>query len=865
MSRLFPSFSASEITVLKALVAGGGTATPVATSGPTSSPLPTPINGAILTTFNLFNWGSSSSAGFARQGVVFPQGQVPAGSSLQVQFGGATVAAQFNARRTWPDGSLAKAVMHLRDTAYPAGTRRSYMVRLVMGTPFDDSGAAALASLAGGHDFTMTYASTRTVSDAQASSAGSGATSVAGGTAAALGSGTFTARLSDHMAVATRRDVDHIGAVCDGGTCWGMAKDASGGALDAHLKAAWHVDRWKNPDGTTYAVEIGCESQLNWWSIPGKSRLDYDATLSDAGSALAAFPGVQHIYNGHWLTVQNQGGNNRGRRLWVGGACPTLSYEPDRAYWIASGYVPPLNLSTARGPVPVSYAGNAVYIPLSSQDHRPSIDGTGGYQGRGCVLDNPDAIAVFSQAPGDVAAARIDALAGLHAPLHHRSNRQRTRPGEAADTANTPISLIMTGPGVPAYDFTAQGMPVPVQAYCDRRNAPSDLDGWVAPQGGIGVWGTSYGDGQPGSRSDDASHAVNYSYGMALLEGERYHMEATFDLAMNTLHQGVNEMHRIGAEWFGGSSTPTQYDAVAQFAAQERATAFSLMLIASAVALAPDAHVASGMFKRLNQQQGLWYQDMLPRLPADLAASGCHPWPEVQDDVQTPWQTAFNAMCGYFNWRMTGDLGIKSWAEHTAKWSINQARDRIYATRQYRGSNKRITDHRSATNLYQIAALQIDSPVVSIAAATGILTCTDYSRDNGCILYPASRNYAAALEPLTTELTQGTPYYIRDTNGLQFRLSASPGGPPVTFGSDYSGIHFLQDTINAGFNVDGPCSLGMNADDYPPMHRSVLVEAYRAAHPDATLALVNRMQVFCSAIPAAQVPGWATWDYAVPS
>lgn len=856
----------------------GTTATPVPTPvvtpvpTPTATPLPPPANGATVTTFSLANWGTATSKGFWRQGIVFRDGDVPAGSSVQVQRGGAAIAMQFDERRSFPSGCLAFAVMHGRDADFAVGESRSYQVIYAAGVPFSNASSRTIGNLQADStygNYKVKFANLTETDDTQTT---------------AVGSKSFIAYFSEHAGVATRQDKIHSGPVSNGYTCWGMARDVGaagagpGVAQDAHLKTIWYVNEWLNADGSLYAHDVAAVVSQDWWSVPGKKRRDYDATFTaglGTGNPIQSYNAVPHIYNSQWITVQNSGGNNRGRRHWVGGACPTLTYQPDRAYWIASGYVPPLNLTTPRNLLasPGAYNGNATYIPISNQEHRPNIDGTGGYPGRG-ILTNMDALAFLSQNPSDVAAARIDSMAGLHVFMHHRSNRQRTRPGDsAADTANTIIAWDMTAPGVPAFDFTAQGLPVPVLAAADTRSAPADMDGYVVPTGGRVYWDTSYGDGAPGgnSRSDDASHSVPYSYFLYLLEGERYHLETTLDLAQHTLHQSLN--NGIHPPLFSQMSGP-QWNAVAQVATdEERNTGWAQARIGDAASVVPDGHVANGYFKRLVQQQGLYFQATLNGLSPDMKLSGVHPWTDA-NGIVTPWEMTFNPLACYRTWKLTGDLGAKAWADHLAQWSINNVRERIFATGDYRSCNKLATapgDIR--TNPYHILSLDVDTPTVSIAAATGLLTVShgSYVADAGLTYYVASRAYNTATTVVPSELVPGTPYYVRDltpasgnSDGSTFRLSLTRGGPAITFRSDYPEVHFLRDADPGGLNPDLPYGY-VGADDYPPQHRAVLVEAYRAGHPMATGALVQRAQHYCSGTTAGDLAGWATWDYAVPA
>lgn len=811
---------------------------------PNPTPTPTPVNGSILTTFGFRNYMAAPSPGLWRQGIVFRPGQVPAGSSVQVQFGGQPVAAQFDERVTRADGSLAYAVMHGRHTDYAAGETRSYDVRLAAGVPFDNGSTGTLAAITGAHDFKVTFANLTETGNA-------GATPV--------GSGGFQASFNAHMAVATRREKHHSGAVCDGWTGWGMAADAAGGAADAHLQTIWHGDVWKNADGSTYAVEIAAEPAQHWWSIGAKKLRSYDAALLDGGATIASYPGVQHHYHSRNLTVQNGGNNTRGKRHWVGGAQPTLTYLPNRADWIASGMMPPLDLTKPCNPLDPGPS----YIPGSGQGDRTDIDGTGAHPGRG-VVTHAACAAFLRQTAEDYASARMSALAALHIPYHRRSNRTRTRPGDAGpDTANTVPALVMGISGgsvqAPPYDFTAQGMPTPVHAYYDHRTAPAFMDGFVPADGGIGPWTEQTGD---------SSHAENIAYGMYLLEGERYLLEATLDLAMNCIQE------QIGLEYWGRpylfkngvQDTSVIYDAVGQANGQERSVAWCMNNVASAAGIVPDGHPAAGHMRRLSKQQALYFGATVPdkALVPDLYAVGVSPAKEMDPSgVTCPWMGSFNAMAAFHAYRLTGEQGFYDWGALTSGWALNQTKSAIYLTFAYRTVNRRKTEPRAPDNLCQLVAFAngLDDPHANVASATGILT-SNKPMANGAVLYLASNDtiYGTSVA-VPPELTAGQPYYVRDANGSTFRLSATPGGAAIAWTADRTDVRFLQDFTDGSADTSAACNPPPSADDGPCMNGAAVVEAYLAGVPGATLALVNKSANFLSLVDTRE---WKPWSRAVP-
>lgn len=812
----------------------------------------------LMHSFGLTNWKAAPSAGFARQGVVFKKGDMPAGSSIEVRRKGAPIAVQFDQRVTWSDGSLKFAVMHLRDTAFAASEARTYDLMRVVGGAFDNTATTTLADITSRHRFLIGFPNHRQTAD--------------GKTFETVGSGVSAADFATHMSVPTRVEMHHAGSVSDGWIGWGMAGDVANQALDAHLKVNWHADIWKNLDGSVYSIEIGAEPAMDWWSVPNKTLRTYDALLVDSllsgpASVIGGYKAVTHPYKCRWLTVQNDGGNNRGRRHWVGGACPTLTYLPNKAYWIATGLVPPLNLAAKPQPYGSFDNNTKTYQPCSNQSHRGQIDSTGGYEGRG-IITNSDCIAFLRQTAEDVACARINAHVGMHAFLHYRSHRTRRRPGDtAADMANTPISMIMglSRGTAPAFDFTADGMPAPVHAYADIRTTPAGRDGYVRPTGGDGVWSTTTGD---------CSHAVNYSYFMYLLEGERYHLEAELDLATNLVHQGIDNVYSnrpqnpVARGGFGRATKApdTVYDAIAGLNGQERSAGWALAVLGSAAGIVPDRHVASRFIRRLNQQQAIYMRDILAILPADAKACGVSPFTD-ELGMSNPWMGAFNTMGGYHNWNMTETAEAQAWANFTVNMSIGMVESHIFKTMAYRANSKpRAATYDAAGNRYfprtqtRIRTGEDQSTYAGqLDSKTGMVTVKPTVKlYEGDLVFVEQVNTNGDPVPTSPDLPIGVPLYWVQIQGDSARLSLTPNGPPLPI-STSAWVELSCDPKRPYDPLTAPPPPGLTADDYVPIHKAALIMAHRAGQPDATTAILKKMQAFTAKI---DYSSFVNWDFA---
>jgi hypothetical protein len=834
---------------------GGGTTTPVdpATPSPTGSlaedldTTPWAVEGAVAlpTTFVLENYATASSPGLARIGMPFKRGDVPSGSVPVIKRDGTVIPCQFDERSFWMDGSLKFAVAHIRDSIFAASTSRIYDVSVAAGS-YNNDGTKSLLNITSGHDFKITFNSLTETNNANATTQ--------------VGSGSFTAKFNTHSAVGTRGERHHSGAVAEGWTYWGMATDNAGGAADAHLKVIWHVDIWKNADGTIYGYEVAGEPAQDWWSTPNKRRRNYDATLMDGSTTIESYPTVAHHYRGHWITCVKTG-LNRGKRHWVGGAAPTLVYKPNKDYWVKTKLIAPYSRTFQPNAFPET--NSLTYVPMQNFNQRPNIDGTGAYNGRG-MNTNSDVHAFMRQTAADTACARINAHAGLHVHFHYRSNFQRTRLGETADIANTnmPFRLnVGLGTAIP-YDFTGDGMPAPAGAYQDYRSSDNTQgkNGYTNPEGGTGVWST---------QTDDSSHAVNYSGFMYMLEGERYHLEAVMDLASNTCHQGIDNFYsarpfppmlKVAGVTNGGG----QWDAI-MINGQQRNTGFALGLLGFATAFVPQSHVASKYFKRWNRQQGRFLKHFLDFASPDILAAGVHVNSDdfiTQGMEHSPWMSMMSAIGIRQNANMTENGYTKLYADHVAKPAIRQGEKGIYRSGSYRCDYLKATiPHHPTTNPFSI-----DSTIrggASVSGANNTLTLgTDFTQSDGGwdkfkvgdVVYVL---YAPSTVTAALPMNQRIPFYVVNVaSNVTCQLSRTAGGSVIDIPADASVYVTVDAQWTSDYAIAQSPPKSYYADGYASIHNCVVQMAARENHPDMTTAKLAKWNTFVSALDSS---GWVTW------
>lgn len=797
----------------------------------------TPEDGALISAFDLTNWSGSTTKVLHRAGMPFKKGDIPSGSVPEIRRGGTPIDAQFDERTTWSDGSLKFAVCHMRDSDLSGSATYSYEIYSVTGS-YNNTGTASLASVAAANTLTVEISSF---------------TESNGGAPTTRGSGAALADFSTHAAVATRVTKIHSGPVCDGWQVWGMAKDGSTGAgdEDAHLKSIWYVDVWKDGSSAIIDTEYGAVLSQDWWGVANKRRLAYTATLKRSGATTQAYTGVTHPCQSQMMTARMTDDSNHGKRHWVT-AVPTLVYKPDKEYWVSSGMAVPLD------PAFTPDANTSVtYVPFGNMQHRADINGTGAYMGRG-MWPNCDSATFMRQTAADVRSSRANAFAGLSFPAHYRDERTRTRSSESADVANTLIPLIWSPSASGASTFT--GLPTPKDAYNGSGTDSGKFGGWEDVTGGIGVWST-------GSSIGDSSHAVNFSGFMYMLEGERYFLEATIDMATKGT-QGING-NFYGAcptvHWYENTyarsemSIPsTEWGALPNYREQPRSIGWATLLVGNAAGLIPDNDPMSPYLRGWNDHCGDYLAACNQYTPTSLKPLGiCYLSNPEMSGATSPWMNGFVAQGCYQNLRMTENEPIRDYAELMAQGINNLYQRDKYETTAYRVCLSAINADYSGTNPY-VGSLDYLMPNdCSVSSNKVTVSGLYYDPQNGDEVYFI--NYESASLPVG--YVEGTRYYAINQSGLTFDVSETLGGAavPVPDGSYKIGGAWHR---GSGMSVAAFPPYLPNADSYSPIAMASLVYAEAEACPNVTPGTSAAMQTFLSGVAQGE---WPAWKLAVPA
>lgn len=757
-------------------VASAQTTTPPVSSGPMSQ------------VFAVSNWGSVTSPGVFKRGTWFKKGDVPAGS-IPVLSGGD---AQFYGLDYWKDGSLQIARLLTRDAPIAAGASRSYTKTTATGSmpagAFKVIGNAGLVAALAGRDFKVRFDN---VKDYQGNP---------------YNGGMLLASLNAHAAVATRWELLTTGPVADVWQGWGMANN------DPHLKVNWYMTRWKNADGSTMGWVPGAAPALDWWSIAGKTDLTYDATLLDGATTILSYPGVYHTYQSQWIFCINDGSNNAGRVPWVGAATPTLDYTFDKTYAILSGVMP----MWRRDKVP-PIGDISSYVPCNvvlAGGHRTYLDSGGPYEGRG-PCPTYDAIAFMLQTPKAFAISRINALTGLSVPFHYRSNRQRTRSGEAADTANTNIPLLLDPKPASASDFTSQGLPIAVDAY---RNGDIKTDNFVEPNRSPNYfWNTT----------SDTSHAVSYSFWHALVSGDEWFVDAQLDITLNMAHEQTHPYQVPHAPWAVLLNPACPSDKFAGLlnlwgdGPNIRALGWAVLIQGHGFGILPADHQYKPAADALMNHNTDYMALNLAYLPADFAVSGF--FNGYLGPHFSPWMANFLPIGAYYHFALNEDVRWQQIGDFSATWTVEQAKaKRFYQWDTFRNLTRRAyTAWDINTNPNIPPAKQPFFGCYYDLDATGTFRQSGPSANwndigvappplrNGDMVYFTQQGESGNLDAKTIPgVPEGTiGYIIGLTNGQNFsgersptvsplpafQVSATPGGTPMSFGGQ-TGTGFSMPT-----------------------------------------------------------------------
>lgn len=799
-----------------------------------------------ITTQTVANTAAATSSGYKVEGHVFKIGDVPAGTYVEKQIGGATVDAQFDKFNYWPDGSLRRCSSTSRYATF--GANESRTVSLVKKTgSFSNSSlsdAALIAAIAAETNFHVDLSS------------------IVGSTSGSIAN--HSASFNTHAAVATRVERKRSGPIVDEIKVWGMFSES--GTEHLHLKVTWYVKRFKDAGGNLAYYEVLPVLQQDWWTNRGtqKEKFTYNAALLNGATSLSSYSGVHHIYGMWWAMVRQDNDFQHATPITVGAAKPTLHYTPNFAYWRSTDLVPPIDPAPTYVMV-AGYLALNTYIPGSNFAHRQDIPGTGTYQGRG-IIPNSSCLAMMAPTAANLRAERCQAFAGHHLPVHRKTETMRTRPGESADIANTfPPDIFKDerGASTPTsyYDFQAQGMPAPFTYSTFQTSLTQGwgtITGGTTTAGGATTWGSPF----------DLSHVPAFAIFIALWEGETHFDDEVINQAPRAYQDqlAAGQGTLAWSMWydpivsdFGGpaddkvypGASSTQWAGICMHGTNGNATraqGWSLNILRCGYMVCDVNDPQSLVLNRAMEVNAKYLATDFPLIPAGIKGSYLPWWNFV-----SLWHDAFLIMCEYMAYGATRDPNWLIPANHMLYQSIEFVdadmvgmADNSHAVN--RGAHRLYWN--AITNPFYVGAggatkhFDIRERATNISASTNRITAPRFYGSPWVVgdemVWVDDANLAAP----PSEVTVGTIYYVSDPIGDTFKLARNPDGTDiVVFTSNYTANNICCRSSKQN-DPTSRTTWGNGVNDRGCFAMACMALGMRFGHPDVNLTKVNKYYSF---------------------
>lgn len=819
------------------IVVSGGVSAPV-------DELPT----TTLHTITLANESASASTVLHRTGVVFEEGEVPAGASIAVRrASGDDVIGYMCDANHWADGSVRKATVVWRDTSGLGGSASQAYEVYAINAPTPASSFDPWAYIAAMDDDLTVEIRNRT-----GFTTGAMADLDFGLQAACLQEARREALIDTPLFVRVR--------------AW---QKLSG---EEHLVAIWHVDFWLDTDAATpIAMEWSVVLSQHWWvaapfgTTQTKQRQTYDATVKRGDTAVQALTGLAHAYYCRWASLRTDDDHWHARKHWVSisAAMPTLtrSYsDASRQKMMRSGLLPPYKLG-------VTYATNAyalstTYTPLGTNSHRAAINGKGGYMGRGLMPDS-DGKALVEQTATRWRQARVAAQAGLSAHFHVEDHR------------------IPTGKSDPACrPFPPAMRKITPQSYLNLA-APT-----VVVKGTGGSISQATATGGTGSfTSYDGAHNVPYSAFMAFAEGEQYLYESAiyaFDTCLReyTYNAIGHDRTRFYADpgTFTARATaqsiPTgtshQWGQTLSITAQDRHFAWAFNELAWLYGLMPTSDKWHPVLKDIVRNHDAFLTASYDYYPESHWGRGgawtrsnygglCAPWMDAWQGMAT---MRVERLCaGLLTENSRGRTGFGDATFLSGRLVLDLMQNRPYAGQAYRalwGSDG------TALNPLPSGEHGVFVP----ASCSGSVVTIDhdwfgFGVSDGDKIRPVPNNDQGVSRPIPPELTAGTLYYAVEASGSTCKLATTLGGSPLTL-TDTTGwnLHIVNEET-ATLEEIGPQGVREmpNDDDYAMILAAAAECHFGNGHPDVTEQGKARLRTFMAPkwSVIGQASGFSSW------
>lgn len=722
----------------------------------------------MLHSFRLEDTSGSGSSGFFRLGLAFEKSDIPEGSvPIAHAPNGTPVRSAIIERNSWSDGSMRKCLL----VGEVEGGIDGGIDIDVLASEFDER-----VSNLDPFDYISTHTDLRVQVENHLGSV----------------SGSLQDRnydLNTVLRIKSRRVIQADTPISVRFFAWGHPPD------EKHLMGLHYVDLWLRATGAVVGVEWTPVLSQHWWvddpfgdgAQPKEERV-YDALLVNGRDVLERYVGLRHAYYCRWAGLRTNDDAQHGRRLWInmGASQPTLSLsysDISKRRMMRSGVFPPLKQGIkynktfrTRSIVPLGEQQEGQ--PFSqSHNHRRSINGTGGYQGRG-ILPNMDAIALTQQGVEDWRIARVSAQAGLSAFFHVRDHRVARGGPFDGD-----ISMGLIPP------VTGRLGPQSYAGLASETVAVTAGESWLKedkPNGGTGAFSNW-----------DTAHHVSYSFFVAFVEGEAYLADAvlsSFDTAcIRRTHYNIYgknpriQFYETAKRRERFSLPDTRYGSNMARMGQERSPAWIVNAANHASILVADDDRHRVLVDNQIRNHSIWITDSMEFFPNDHVAKGG--WRTDMNNVGSPWMNNF-APLSYYQLAIYADdrglPGFRKFAEQTVRLAINMWRT-PYAVGTYRDVRLFDADHLNyipANETYRLVdKVRISENIATIPMPAGLSLY-----NNDIIIFSQRDGQGNDVEnTIPHECKYSKRYYAINVNGNACNITESPNGDAI----------FLSDTLTS--------------------------------------------------------------------
>jgi len=736
---------------------------------------------SVLHSVTLQDTSGAGSSPFARFGLAFEKGDVPAGQIPQALVGGMAVRSSILNKNTWSDGSLRYCVLCVDAGSFSASQSKTVDVRSVSGSQ-STSGLNVSTALNAIDDLTVE------VTNHSGSSSGS------------LSNRTYS--LQTAIATASRLELTDDTPLCVRLKVW---EKVTG---EEHLICINYVDIWLDDQGGVEAVEWTPVMSQHWFVndpfgvVQTKEERTYNAAIKSGTTTLESHTALAHAYYCQWAGLRTADDDQHAKRIWIdeGTAMPTLIHaysNASKAKMARAGFLPPLrqdatytNPNTIDTVVPLGETSGTVV-----HNHRRAINGTGAYQGRG-ALTNMDSICLTQPTAANWRISRVSAQAGLSAFYHIRDHRNASGGFADGDVSAGIIPPPVEQIGAQTYTGLA-GETVAIKGSGSTINDD-------APVGGDGAFS-----------SWDNSHHVDYAYFVAFAEGEAYLADAVlsaFDYVI-AREANYNEFgRRPGLQFANVGSANGFATRAAQFSlpttrygltwrqGQERSTAWMCNSVLHASNLVADADRHRPVLDKQIEHHSLWVEATLgvndANFPASHLAKGG--WMHTQggtSTVGTPEMNNVNPTPYYMLSVYAEDKGLngfKRFAAQCAKFTAAMW-EYPYSVGTYR--DLRSLDYDALNYVPHDEPCRIVNDVAISGSTLTINMVSGLSIAEDDIVYFSRDDDAGNPLTLPSGVAFETKYHMVNVSGSTCQLATTQGGAAITIG-------------------DGTVTIGVFAADY---------------------------------------------------